>query len=203
MEEQGQPFRPAAICYLIDITHFSGTKIDCCPLVSVPVYPLIMVHTAAGIANRFLQKAEMDRVPLTLMQLIKLIYFAHGWSLAYLGRPLIDENFQAWQFGPVLNSIYQAAKKYGSNPVTQHLPGYFSDTYASASLEPDEEKLIEAVWGHYGKKDAFELSKLTHVKGSPWDQVWHVEGGKSRRSAQISNEKIAEYFKKFVKKTNG
>ena len=47
----------------------------------------------------------------------KLSFFAHGYYLASSGVPLIEGSFQAWPFGPVNPTIYEAFKHYGAAPM--------------------------------------------------------------------------------------
>ncbi|QLH42366.1 MAG: DUF4065 domain-containing protein [Coxiellaceae bacterium] len=51
------------------------------------------------------------------MKLAKLIYVAHGWSLALNDVPLIDEAVQAWKFGPVIESVYHEFKHFGNDVI--------------------------------------------------------------------------------------
>ena len=44
-----------------------------------------MSYSASAIANEILARATGAGVSLTSMQLIKLVYIAHGWSLAVYG----------------------------------------------------------------------------------------------------------------------
>ena len=52
------------------------------------------------------------------MQVIKLVYIAHGWHLAIYDVPLVDDYVQAWQYGPVIPPLYYAFKRFGSGPIT-------------------------------------------------------------------------------------
>ena len=56
-----------------------------------------MSHEPLAIANKVLGVASERGISLTIMQLIKLVYFAHGWSLTLLGKPLVNDEPQAWQ----------------------------------------------------------------------------------------------------------
>jgi len=76
-----------------------------------------MPYPALAIANEFIKVARERNKQLTPMELLKLVYFAHGWYLALSGVPLINEPVQAWRFGPVIPSIYHAFKRYGSGPI--------------------------------------------------------------------------------------
>ena len=51
------------------------------------------------------------------LELQKILYIAH---MIYLGNesvPLIDENFEAWDYGPVIPELYQHVKGFGAKPV--------------------------------------------------------------------------------------
>lgn len=69
------------------------------------------------IANIFLEIAKEEGKKLTNMQVQKLVYFAHGWYLAFTDNALIDENVEAWTYGPVIPSVYEALQQYRANPV--------------------------------------------------------------------------------------
>lgn len=155
-----------------------------------------MMHSSLAIANEFLSRAKEERRPLTHMQLQKLVYLAHGWNLAVNGRELIEDEFEAWEFGPVIRKLYNALTKYGKNPIT-HLIRWGDDTpfiydddgIARAELLPEEAAVVAKVWSEYKGFEAFKLSALTHAKGSPWENIY--EKGKNK---VINKYDIWDYF---------
>lgn len=53
------------------------------------------------------ENAKKSRNPsMSTMKLHKLLYFAQGWSLAFLGEPLFDEEIHAWKSGPVIPVLF-------------------------------------------------------------------------------------------------
>ncbi|MCY4000360.1 MAG: DUF4065 domain-containing protein, partial [Bacteroidetes bacterium] len=54
---------------------------------------------------------------LTPMQLIKLSYIAHGWTLGISGEPLFNDTVEAWRYGPVVPDIYHTYKEFGHSPI--------------------------------------------------------------------------------------
>ena len=58
---------------------------------------------------------------LTPIHILKLVYIAHGWSLAIGEHPLIRNEIEAWEYGPVIRSLYDAVKRYGRDPISAPL----------------------------------------------------------------------------------
>ena len=76
----------------------------------------------------------------TPMQLLKLVYIAHGHMLGEHGMPLLDEPIQAWQYGPVVNSVYQAVRHYGSAPVRS-----VCSRVDESAFSPEERRTMDMV----------------------------------------------------------
>lgn len=148
-----------------------------------------MAHDAAKIANKFLELAEESGMTLTPMHVLKLVYIAHGWSLALRGLPLIENDIEAWQYGPVIPDLYHKIKVYGSGPIKEMLR-----TRDASDLETEEQSLIAAVFKAYKEFSAFKLSALTHAQGTPWFEVWNVEKGHFDKNLKIRNDKIKSHF---------
>ena len=70
-----------------------------------------------AVANWLLKKSWDENKPITQMKIQKLLYFAHGWHLALLDKPMMDEVVQAWKFGPVFESVYHTFKYFGAAPI--------------------------------------------------------------------------------------
>lgn len=98
------------------------------------------------------------------LELQKLLYLAH---MIFMGRNngdlLISENFEAWDFGPVLSSLYQEAKIFGPDRISA-LPK------VKRNLNLSEHKVIKEVVTFFGKKTPGELVDLTHIRGGAWDR---------------------------------
>lgn len=154
-----------------------------------------MAYSAQAIANYFLEKAKENGEPLTPLKLIKLVYLAHGWCLGLFQFPLIKEPIEAWQYGPVISSLYHKVKKFGNDEITE-----FFDIDSKVEDKKTQE-LLDKIWDVYGKYSATQLSNLTHEKGSPWDTAWNHQKGYSKYSHEISNRLISDYYSKLAKKS--
>ena len=145
-----------------------------------------MTTKSLSAAQYILEKSrEMGCTSLTPMHLIKLAYVAHGWMLGIYGRPLLDEDVQAWQYGPVVPSIYHRLKGFRSAPVPavpQAQPGY--------PFSAQERQILDYVATQYSRFPATALSAATHQPGTPWSLTWSREG----KNAPISNDVIAGFY---------
>ncbi len=146
-------------------------------------------YSAISVADYIINKASESNNTLTPMQVIKLVYLCHGWMLGLYGRPLISEPIEAWRYGPVIDDLYQAVKKFRSNPVTGSLarrPVLFTD---------DEKNIMDQVVRKYERYSGPALSRLTHAKGTPWSQTIQSFDN------YISNDLIEDHFKKLASVT--
>jgi len=130
------------------------------------------------------------------MQLQKLVYLAHGWNLAVNNKELVEDEFEAWDFGPVIRKLYDALRKYGNGPVSAKIKWGDDSPFpgddrlvATSELLPDQIAVIDDVWVNYGGFDAYQLSALTHASNTPWKK--NFEKGKNK---VIDNFQIWDYF---------
>jgi uncharacterized phage-associated protein len=152
-------------------------------------------HSPLAIANSVLEEAWSQDKSLTIMQLLKLVYIAHGWSLGLLNAPLVNEEPEAWQHGPVFPSVYRQFRRFGSAPITELATTPFGPL-ADAKLTPDQRSVISSVVKNYGDMHAFRLSRITHEPDTPWFNTY--DGGRGS-SADISNSLIAEHYRKLAR----
>lgn len=162
-----------------------------------------MLYSPKSIANYFLDLAKAHGEQLTPMKLQKLVYYAVGWYAGYTGTPLVDEAIEAWQYGPVIPSLYHEFKCFGSSPITRKATEFVHGLELRESPPPEDlnlRKFLENVWSSYGQFTGIRLSEMTHASGSPWDETWQEAGGV--RGVDIPFSRIADYFKKAVEKTS-
>ncbi len=149
------------------------------------------------ISNYFLLLANEDGVTITPMKLQKLVYFAHGYFLAVTDNPLINDEVQAWQFGPVIPSLYHHIKHYGRNPIT----GYLRSNLDTTQVLPESSVIrtfLRKIWEVYGGLSAIQLSKMTHEPDTPWAQTCkkHSGNGNIGWNIVIPDKLIKEHFDK-------
>lgn len=157
-----------------------------------------MLLSPKSVANFFLDIAFARGEKVSPMKLQKLVYYAHGWYAGYTGKPLINESVEAWQYGPVIPSLYHEFKRFGAGVITSKATEM--DGLDDVEVRPPQDevmrKFLTSVWDNYGKYTGITLSEMTHAAGSPWDQTWKECAGV--RGADIPFEKIATHFKDAV-----
>ncbi|NJC50290.1 UNVERIFIED_ORG: putative phage-associated protein [Xanthomonas campestris] len=159
-----------------------------------------MSYSPALIANYFLSKAKAESRAVTPMQLLKLVYIAHGYFLGYFKKPLLNEEVQAWKYGPVIYSLYNELKHYGNRAVAELVPTGPFPWNREKEVDPAVASLLDRVWQVYAKYSGVELSTLTHQPGTPWDIEWNHKGGRSRYFAEIDNSIIQDHYEKIIMK---
>lgn len=148
-------------------------------------------HDPRAVANAILAKARKRGTPLTLMQLIKLVYLTHGWSMAMLDRKMVKAPVQAWQYGPVYPEVYSAFKSFGSEPIADFARSRQTGAIYEEEFDEDERQLIEAVLDTYGQLHAFQLSNMMHKPGTPWTRTYNSGDGVYD---EIPDKMIKEHF---------
>lgn len=170
-----------------------------------------------AVCNFFIEKAKEEGTYLTPMQAIKLVYIAHGYSLAIFEKPLIDDQVEAWKFGAVIPSLYQELKIYGSRAINspiinddvvdkldlliysqKELAGKYKDQYIRFNFDKKDIELMDAVWDVYKKKTGPQLSELIHQDNTPWDIIWNKRNGKNVRHAIIPDTLIKKHYKELI-----
>lgn len=95
------------------------------------------------------------------VQLQKLLYYAQGWSLAWRGQPLFNDEIQAWRLGPVVPVVYR-----WNNARSQSTPSQ----EAHAALSNDERGIVDAIIDTYHTISSDELIERTHNE-MPWQKA--------------------------------
>ncbi len=163
-------------------------------------------YEPAAVANGFLELGFRESLGVDPMKVQKLLYFAQGYYIALTGRPLLNEQFQAWKFGPVLPSMYHRLKKFGGGNINEYAEVYDHSLQRFRPAAPPEQdetflKVRDFVWSQYGKWESVALSNLTHIENGAWHRTRKAHP--NIQGPQISNEDIATDFRPLVTPTPG
>jgi uncharacterized phage-associated protein len=175
-----------------------------------------MLYDPKAIANYFLRVAQDHGQPLSPMKIQKLVYFANGWHLAIKDSPLINEQVEAWPYGPVIPSLYRAFRRFGDQPITalasRPVSGVDSlgeNTYRKMAPRIDDvpeqaeftQAFLNRIWDLYGHYTAVQLSNETHRSGTPWDTICKKYNGAIPKRTDIPAEVMKSYFQALARPT--
>ena len=122
--------------------------------------------------------------PITNLKLQKLCYYAQGYSLAMLGKPLFFEDIEHWQQGPVVPTLWRKYRSHGSNPIPSP-----SEPLSISLYNFETKSLLDKVYQLNGHFSAWELRNKTHSE-PPWL--------KTPDGCAITHQALRVYFKALV-----
>ena len=148
------------------------------------------MYKAIDIANWFIFKNRMimeeyGSEKITLLKVLKLLYYAEGCYLAMYDKSLFNDEIVAWEHGPVVVEVYD----------------HFPDAYNLELTDEDEDKVrnmpkdirdfLGEVYNVFGQYTAWALRNKTHNE-EPWIEA--TNGGTVLKRP-ISRETMKRYFK--------
>lgn len=139
--------------------------------------------------------ALMDRAQqseMSPLKLQKLSFFAFGWYSHLTGLDLFPETFYAMERGPVVGELLSAHA--GRRTVSRDtlLTQLDERDGVQGDLEPFVERVLDAVWDHYGDSSPWELVRLTHEE-SVWTDAWAARPQGSKRG-DLPHKDIIRHF---------
>lgn len=144
-----------------------------------------MAYKALDIAKKLIRLAELESTSgsdcMTNLRLQKMLYYEQGYHLAMFDTPLFDEEIEAWMYGPVVPSVYDHYKHFGS----QILETEKDDL----EMTDEENTLFVNVFDTFKEFSAYGLMKQTHSE-TPWKSVKSIG-----RGSVISRDIMKSYFK--------
>lgn len=151
-------------------------------------------------ANVIINCALKDERALTHMQIQKLVYIAHGWSLRRSDKRLTLDDPEAWKHGPIYRLLWDRLNYAGQYPIGRTIPKSYLLPHTGArknELEDREYAQLESVYIDYGSITGPQLSLLTHDGNTPWRQIYRNGKGKNE---PIPDYMIKEHFGELVQR---
>lgn len=121
---------------------------------------------ALDVAKYIINKCIELGKPISNLQLQKIMYFVHLDFLKKTGKKLItDEKFQAWQYGPVIESIYNKFRIYGGFTIDRRFE-------ECNELNSEDDLLIDSSVKKYINLRPWELVQKSHNPDGAWAKVY-------------------------------
>ncbi|MCY4491562.1 MAG: DUF4065 domain-containing protein [Thaumarchaeota archaeon] len=159
------------------------------------------MHSALWVADYI---AAIGGGELTPLHILKMTYMSHGYVWGISKHRLISDNVEAWKYGPVYPTVYEAFNTYGNNPVKSL---HFCGTILSKKnmvekriinlesvFDEKEKEVIYNVIKAYSDWTGGELIALMHQKGTPWRRHYI----KNYTGIVIPDEDTKNYYTQLV-----
>jgi uncharacterized phage-associated protein len=155
-----------------------------------------MSYAPALVANAFVYRGKQSGRNFVHLEVQKLVFFIHAWTLTLLGQSVVSERPEAWEYGPLFSSLYYRLKEFEANAI-EMLPEFQPETCEFAPLIPSQEDqrfwfYVDQILGRYGKLSRYQLSALAHDPGGPWEET------RNAKITVIRDEVIRKHFAKMV-----
>lgn len=132
-----------------------------------------MKAIAVNLCNNVLLRGFHDKIGISPMKLQKLLYYICCNYVKETGQSPISEEFEVWQYGPVLPSVYGEFKSFGAKPITEYAQDAKGHSYKVSETEnPVLSRIIDIIWAKYKHYSGIELSTMTHKPESGWYRAY-------------------------------
>lgn len=121
-----------------------------------------------------------NNTSITNLKLQKLLYFIQGEYCRHEHGRIIDDDFYAWQLGPVIPAIYDRYSIYSAAELPRE---------EVTTLSYDIKNFLASVLSVYGKHSAWSLVDLSHEQ-DPWKYNYQIFG----KNSLIPFDAIREFF---------
>lgn len=138
---------------------------------------------------------DLGHKGLTPLKLQKILYYCQAWNLAFKGKPLFSENFEAWVHGPAIPEVYKLYKAFGFEVISNEDDDYH------LKPEKDEREIIDLVLSFYGNKNGKYLELLTHSE-PPWIIARNSLPPNQLSKKKISWENMMKYYSQLIDTKN-
>ena len=143
---------------------------------------------AQDLAKYIRTKCTLDGKPIRNLQLQKILYFVQGAFYYKFDHSIFDDTIRAWDYGPVIDNVYNMYKKYGSSTI-QEVDINFESTFNRESEPEATRELVDIMVESLREIDPWELVRISHEDGTPWKSNYHIWW------PAIESTQIENYFK--------
>lgn len=71
-----------------------------------------MPYTAMQIVSEIMRQCNLERIWMTNLKLQNVLYYVQTKSLIETGKPVFEDDFEAWRGGPVVRDVYGEFMRY-------------------------------------------------------------------------------------------
>lgn len=143
------------------------------------------MYKAQEIAQYVIWFCDKQNYAISNLKLQKILYFIQAEFLIETKKPCFEDQIEAWDFGPVVPSVYFEYRVYGGSNIPCTITLRMMRAFSKKVRE-----LIDGIVAECAKYSASTLVDITHSQ-SPWIDAYNRPGINN----PITNESIINYFK--------
>lgn len=150
-------------------------------------------NKALDIAKYIICVALNNGDSITNLKLQKLLYYAQAWYLVNNGnKKLFEDRILAWQYGPVVQAVYDTYKEFGRSQIV--IDENECDLDKNFCNIPEYVKTyLNEFCNEFFRYSATELVTMTHQE-KPW-----IEAIAKGIGTEISTETMYEFYTDMLK----
>lgn len=148
-----------------------------------PHWEVSIVCPVLELAKYIVVKCVKDKHPISNLQLQKILYYIQREFLQKLGKIAFPESIEAWQFGPVVSSVYYYFCGAGAMAIT------LCDDPAPSAMSKfsrEERIIIDNIVEEKRELNPWDMVYETHQLGGTWARVYNE--GKGNRGLMMTEE---------------
>ena len=133
---------------------------------------------------------ELGGWKISNLELQKLLYIINLLHVGLKGDRLIVEDFEAWDYGPVVRSIYDKCKMFGGGNIWKAT----FDNVCEGELTDEDKDFIEHYFEQLKDKTPAELIGITHRSKGGWARSYIPRANMVIQQQYILDE-FNEYYR--------
>lgn len=118
-------------------------------------------YSAASVAHYIVNKCISDDCPISNLQLQKILFLCQRDYCHRNGTMLISDDFEAWQYGPVVPDVYREYSLWGGMRISSPYDG-------AIDLCEMDARFIDPIIETKRELYPWDLVEITHREDSPW-----------------------------------
>ena len=136
------------------------------------------MYTAIDLSKYIVAKCIKDACPISNLQLQKILYYIQKKFLQTKNIAAFSDNIEAWQFGPVVPSVYYHFCGFGAMPIS------ILRREVNWSIESADILVIDAIVEEKRILNPWDMVEETHKPDGAWAQIYK-DGLGNRRITPI------------------
>lgn len=128
-----------------------------------------MSYQAVEVAKYIVTYSNQQNKPVSNLKLQKILYFTWIDFYKATSRHLFEDEFCAWNFGPVIPAVYRKFCIYAGESINREY---------HAEITPEDTDILNGIIDPYLDFSASKLVSMSHEEGSAWNQIFNNGEGK-------------------------